>query len=147
MLLPGILAAVLTIAGLALTFFVPKLSVEARGSFRPLKPMGLALFLSNEGVLPVHDVSSVCVVQTLSKRGVLHKIPVASPKPDADILSPGHKMTLPLCEMDTLNTTEADIVIRVRYRPEFVPWHTNKVFRKHAKQADGGTWICTDEAK
>src|SRR5882724_9229186 len=52
----GLFATLLTIAGFALTFLIPKLSIDIAGSLQPTSPMGTVFYLSNDGSLAIHDV-------------------------------------------------------------------------------------------
>ena len=86
-------------AAFYLSYIVPKLSVGVGGSLQPTSPMGTIFFLSNDGALPVHDVVVTCgnleiTGQNLRVTGMGAEFP-APPEARADILSPGHKMTLP----------------------------------------------------
>ncbi len=86
----GILAAILT--------FLPKLSVDASGSLRSADPMGTVFYLSNDGLLPIHDVTVGCDLNDVGNaQGGVRNLMITLPDSFALILSPGHKMTLPLC--------------------------------------------------
>jgi hypothetical protein len=145
----GGIATLLTIAAFYLSYLVPKLSVDSTGSLQPTSPMGTMFYLSNDGSLPIHDVEVTLgnveiAGQNLKVLGLGMEY-AASPEAKADILSPGHKMTLPYAPAfgfaAVSNLTGARLVIRVHYRPDYIAWRKTAVFPFQAIRAANGTWI------
>jgi hypothetical protein len=145
----GGIATLLTIAAFYLSYLVPKLSVDATGSLQPTSPMGTIFYLSNDGALPIHDVEVTCgnleiTGQNLQVLGMGIEFQ-AHPEARADVLSPGHKMTLPYAPAfgfaAVSNLTGARLVIRAHYRPDYVPWRKTEVFPFQAIRAANGTWL------
>lgn len=144
----GIISLALTVAGFVLNS-LPKLSVDVSGSLQPTSPMGTIFYLSNDGALPVHDVVVTCgnleiAGQNLRVTSLGAEFP-APPEARANILSPGHKMTLPYAPAFGFtaisNFTGAQLVISVHYRPDYVPWKKIAVFPFKAERTSNGTWI------
>jgi hypothetical protein len=145
----GVIGTMLTIAAFYLSYIVPKLSVDVAGSLQRASPMGTVFYLSNDGALPIHNV-----VVTLGNihidgegfqvlgMGMELKAP---PEAQADVLSPGHKMTLPYAPAfgftGVSNLRGARLVIRAHYRPAYVPWHKTETFPFQAIRAADGSWI------
>jgi hypothetical protein len=145
----GAIATVLTIAAFYFSYIVPKLSVDVSGSLQPTSPMGTIFYLSNDGALPIHDVVVTCgnleiTGQNLRVTGLGIEFQ-AHPQARAEVLSPGHKMTLPYAPAFGFtaisNFTGAQLVIRAHYRPAYVPWRKTATFPFEAIRAANGTWI------
>jgi len=144
----GILASVLTIAGFWLSN-APKLSVDASESVASFSPMGTVFYLSNEGILPIHDVAVSCAnlkidgdnLQIVGPREFTNLPPEAK----ADVLSAGHKMSLPYAPafgFTAINNFKgAQLTIIVRYRPAGVWWRKTEVFPFRAVRTFSGGWI------
>jgi hypothetical protein len=141
----GGIATILTLAGFYLSYLAPKLSVDAGGSLQPSSPMGTIFYLSNDGVLPIHNVEVTLgnleiTGQNLVITGMGTEFQ-AAPEAKADILSPGHKMTLPYAPAfgftAVSNFTGARLLIRAHYRPDYVPWRKTAIFPFRAIR----TWI------
>jgi hypothetical protein len=144
----SVLSAVLGIVGVVLGN-LPKLSVDVSGSLQPSSPMGTIFYLSNDGALPVHDVVVTCgnleiTGQNLLITGMGAEFQ-AHPEARADVLSPGHKMTLPYAPAFGFtaisNFTGARLVIRAHYRPDYFPWPETAIFPFQAIRTATGNWI------
>jgi hypothetical protein len=95
----GIACLTLIVAEFVLTN-LPKLSADVSGPIRPNDPMGAMFNLSNKGFLPVYDVKAGCKVMRVDTppfrdRDFVEPITVYFSESRAEILSPGHKMTVP----------------------------------------------------
>lgn len=145
----GGFATILTLAGFYLSYLAPKLSVDATGSLQSSSPMGTLFYLSNDGALPIHEVVVTCGNIHIDGEGfkvlgfgLEYNAP---PQARADILSPGHKMTLPYAPAfgfsAVSNLKGARLVIRAHYRPAYVPWHKTETFPFEAIRTTNGTWI------
>jgi hypothetical protein len=107
-------------------------------------PMGTVFYLSNQGMLPIHDVDTLCRIDEME--GDIHmKNATAHWTNIAEKLSPGNKMTLN-CQHAFLfrNTLIRSIkaTIEIRYR-DFLWLQRNKTFPMEGTQAEDGTWIWT----
>ncbi len=144
----AVLSAVLTIVGFVLNS-APKLSADVTGSLQPTSPMGTIFYLSNDGALPIYDVVATCGNLDLIGEGfqvVGGGIEFqAPPEARADILSPGHKMTLPYAPVFGFtaisNLKGAHLIIRAHYRPAFLPWRKTATFPFEAIRTANGNWI------
>lgn len=147
----GVILGLLTIAGFLLSN-APKLSVDVSGSLQPTKPLDTLFYLSNDGILPVHDIETGCG-EIQFKAGdytidMEHDARFVLPESKAEILSPGHKMTLPCDRVVGIRDpaliariTRAEITIFIDYRPDFVPWHKKARFPWKAEKTESGSWI------
>lgn len=144
----GALASVLTIAGFVLSN-APKLSVDASESVASFSPMGTIFYLSNEGVLPIHSVAVSCANLHIDGEGLQVLGPWeftnVPPEAKADVLSPGHRMSLPYAPgfgfTAVNNFKGAQLTIIVRYRPAGVWWRKTEVFPFRAIRTVSGSWI------
>ncbi len=133
--------------------YAPKLSVAISGSLQAANPMATAFVLANEGLVPVHDIVAACGAPQFK----MGKWEVASdpdarfvlPESKAEILSPGHTMTLPCGHLMGPNNggpippgaiTKAEITIIVDYRPDWLPWHKTERFPWKAERTLDGGW-------
>jgi hypothetical protein len=131
----------------------PKLSVDASDSIASYSPMGTTFVLSNEGALEVHDVRVSGANLYLEKSDPQRGFSVNGPweftnvPPDAtaDVLSPGHKMSLPYAPALGFtainNFTGGKLTIIVRYRPAYLWWHKTEMFPFVAIRTVSGGWI------
>jgi len=136
----GTVASIL--GGLA---FIPRVSLEVSGSVRSQDPFGTVFSLSNESLLPIHDVLAICRVDDLrTPQDVqFQNIEIHTPESKAGVLSPAQKMTLG-CQhsFDTHGRTlYAKATIAVGYRPDFLWWRRNIEFPMEALRGEDGTWI------
>jgi hypothetical protein len=111
--------------------------------------MGTIFYLSNEGVLPIHDVAVSAAnlriggnyLQVIGM-GEFTNIPAEA---KADVLSPGHKMSLPYAPgfgfTGVSNFNGAQLTIIVRYRPTWVWWRKTDTFPFRAVRTNSGNWI------
>jgi hypothetical protein len=133
-----------TVAG-ALTL-IPRISIQASGSLRPNDPMGTAFVITNNGLLPIHNVEIDCHVNRLTTKDglVLENMRAGNlPRSHADLLSPGAQMTTPCANAVTgaSNADEATMTVVARFRPDFV-WRTRtQQFPMHAERTTDGQWI------
>jgi hypothetical protein len=144
----GLLASVLGIVGFVLSNF-PKLSVDTSESVASSSPMGTIFYLFNEGVLPIHDVVVSCANLKIDGENLqilgpweFTNVPAEA---KADILSPGHKMSLPYAPAFGLtainNFKGAQLTIIVRYRPAAFWWRKTEVFPFRAVRTASGDWV------
>jgi hypothetical protein len=147
----GIIASILGIIGFLLDI-APKISIGSSGSLQAANPMATVFYLSNDGLLPVHDILAKCGALQF-KAG---NFEIESDKDagfifsdsKAEILSPGHQMTLPCAHLigpapgaDAADITKAEFTVIVTYRPHWLPWHKTERFPQRAEKAEGGNWI------
>ena len=150
----GFVGTVLTIAGFVLNG-VPKLSVDVAGSVQPTSPMGTVFYLSNDGALPIHNVE--VTMGNIDMQGQSFSVTslggelVVHPMARAEILSPGHKMTLPYPAAAGFtaisNFTGGRLNIKAHYRPDFLPWHKAETFPFEAIRTANGNWIWRSVAR
>jgi hypothetical protein len=144
----GILASVLTIAGFVLSN-APKLSVDASESVASFSPMGTIFYLSNEGMLPIHNVAVSAANLRIDGENLQVLGPWeftnVPPEAKADVLSPGHRMSLPYAPafgFTAINNFKgAQLTIIVRYRPAGVWWRKTEVFPFRTVRTASGGWI------
>jgi len=144
----GILASVLTIAGFFLSN-APKLSVDASESVASFSPMGTIFYLSNDGMLPIRDVAVSCANLRIDGENLQVLGPWeftnVPPEAKADVLSPGHKMSLPYAPAFGFtavnNFKGAQLTIIARYRPAYLWWRKTEVFPFRAVRTVNGGWI------
>jgi hypothetical protein len=114
-------------------------------------PVGTVFSLSNDGVLPIHDITAGCVFEDLGNDAMnIRGIEWVLPDSFASVLSPGHKMTLP-CAHTVYNYVRppyalppnfrARMTIRVIYRPDWVFWHKRAEFPLEAERTQEDMWI------
>jgi len=132
---------------------LPKLSADVSGPIRPNDLMGAMFNLSNKGFLPVYDVKAGCKVMRVDTppfrdRDFVEPITVYFSESRAEILSPGHRMTVPCAraiaiKRDNMETLEihAEIFFVVTYRPKWVWWHKSENFPMETKKTKNGIWI------
>lgn len=147
----ALVSAILGVTGFVLTTRT-KLSVDVSGSLQSANPMATVFSLSNDGTLPIHSVMAVCgAVQFTMGKWQMESGPDAGfifPESKTEILSPGHKMTLPCGHVigppvgvAPTDITRAEITIVVHYRPDWWPWHKTMRFPWKAEKTQDGTWI------
>jgi hypothetical protein len=144
----GLPLAVATIAGFYLSY-APKLSVDASESIVSFNPMGTIFYLSNEGALEIHDVAVSCANLKIDGENLQIVGPWEftnlPPEAKADVLSPGHKMSLPYAPafgFTAINNFKgAQLTIIVRYRPAYLWWRKTEVFPFRAVRTASGSWI------
>lgn len=141
----GVVASVASIAGIAITILsiIPHLSIQVSGSVRPHDPFGTVFELSNDGVLPVHDVDVVCKID--AEGGVdLQNVGFVLPENKADVLSAGQRMTVGCHRAVSFGESDpavAKLTIEGSYRPDWLWWHRDVSFPMEGIRADNGTWI------
>jgi serine/threonine protein kinase len=142
----GIACLILIVAEFTLTN-LPKLSADVSG---PLSANdGGALFnLNNKGLLPVYDVKAGCEVTRVDIRPFVEPTTVYFPESRAEILSPGHEMTVPCgraiaIKQDNreMREIQAEMFFVVAYRPKGVWWHKSEKFPMEGRKTENGTWI------
>jgi hypothetical protein len=141
----GLISSIVSIAGvLAL---IPRLSLVVSDSLEPRFPMKTVFSISNDGLLPVHDIDVACGIDKLAIEGGggISGIGFEFPDSRASILSPSQQMSLPCDRVVGLgrpvNTKIAKMTITVDYRPDFVWWHRHIEFPVEASQKNDGTWM------
>jgi hypothetical protein len=147
----GMASITLIVAGFVLTN-LPKLSADVSGSSRPNDPMGTIFSLTNEGLLPVYDVKAGCEVMRVDtpppgNRHLVEPTTFYFPESRVEILSPGHKMTIPCgraiaTKLGNTETLEfhAEMFIVVTYRPKWLLWHKSEKFPMETAKTENGTW-------
>jgi len=89
----GITGTLASIVGILA--FLPRISIEAQGSIRAHDPFGTVFYLSNDSILPIHDISVLCGLDHLRQPGTMaENLAYDDPSLHAKLLSPGQKMTL-----------------------------------------------------
>lgn len=147
----GIAVLILIVAGFVLSN-MPKLSIDVAGSSRPNDLLATMFSLSNEGSLPLYDVKPVCEVMRLDipppRSRHLGPTMVYLPESRAEILFPGHTMTIPCgraiaSKVDNIEAPEiqAEMFIVVTYRPKWLLWHKSEKFPVKTEKTANGTWI------
>ncbi len=144
----GLPLAAATIAGFYLSY-APKLSVDASESIASFNPMGTIFYLSNEGALEIHNVAVSCANLRIDGQNLQIVGPWeftnVPPEAKADVLSPGHKMSLPYAPafgFTAINNFKgAQLTIIVRYRPAYLWWRKTEVFPFRAVRTASGSWI------
>lgn len=146
--LGGTISLVLIVTGFVLTN-LPKLSVDISGSNDPMGNISL----SNKGLLPVYDVKAGCQVLRVDlpppRSGhFVGPTTLYFPESSAEILSPGHKMTIPCgraiaSKLDNRETLEfhVEMFIVVTYRPKWLLWHKSEKFPLQMEKTENGTWV------
>jgi hypothetical protein len=145
----GVLAAGFLVVGLFLNS-LPRLSVGSSGSSRADDPMGTVFYLSNDGPLPVHDVTFGCGLATLgtANETAISGTGVTRPKVQqtAATLSPGHKLMLPCTHIEFGSSTVARIELVATYRPTGIWSHRTMRFPMEAKKSQSGEWIWQNQS-
>jgi hypothetical protein len=141
----GALSAVVGFVAAILTF-LPKLSLDVSGSLRPHDPMGTVFYLSNDGVVAVHEVHVECRLVNLGlvNRTVILGPTFRFPGSDAPTLPPGHKLTTPCAravQVGYPGARMARLDVLATYKPPLVWWHRTDIFPLKAEKSDDGTWI------
>jgi hypothetical protein len=144
----GVPCALLTIAGFYLSY-APRVFVDASESVASFSPMGTVFYLSNEGTLPIHNVAVSCANLRIDGDNLQVLGPWeftnVPPEARAEVLSPGHKMSLPYAPAFGFtavnNFKGAQLTIIVRYRPDWVLWRKKEIFPFQAVRTVSGGWI------
>jgi hypothetical protein len=143
----GAIGVIVTVLSLWLAA-LPKLSIDISGSLQPHDPMSTVFFLSNDGALPIHDLHTNCHLGDVQySHNALQDVELMNvPGSTSDILSAGHKMTLPcehLLEIGDMPANKAEMIITVGYRPDWVWWHKYAEFPLKAEKGADGNWVWT----
>jgi hypothetical protein len=147
----GLFSLAVAVTAFWLSYLVPKLSVDVSGSLQAANPLSSIFVLTNEGSLPIHKVLASCgqpqfnAGRFIWKSGPNGKI-IFGNRSRADILTPGHHMTLPCGHMfsfaDPSTITEAEVTIIVDYRPDWLPfWPHSARFPWKAEKSVDGKWV------
>jgi hypothetical protein len=131
----------------------PKIAVQPYGSLDPNDPFSVPFIITNEGTLPIHNVSSNYMVNNIKgvKVGEEENACDSCPKiqgingigsESSDPISKieagektplfvgAMKLTRPNGEIiDTATASNAEIVITVKYRPDWIPWRQERHWR------------------
>ena len=134
----GSIASILGVLAL-----IPRISLAPTGSLRPHDPMGTVFAITNDSVLPIHNVHARCVLDDLRSGPMyIHGIAVAENGADAATLSSGQQLTLPCSRVETKQPVRvAKVTIRVDYRPDFLWWDRTTRFSMEAMPSQDGTWV------
>jgi len=135
----GVIGTLASIVGILA--FLPRISVDTQGSVRAHDPFGTVFYLSNDGLLSIHDITYTCNVDEMGPN--FGNITIDLGTSDS-ALSPGHKMTLncqQALKLDNVLFPSLHATIHVRYRPSFIWWHQNADFPMQALKSDDGTWV------
>jgi serine/threonine protein kinase len=147
----GVACLTLIVAEFALTN-LPKLSADVSGPSHPNDP-GAMFSLDNKGLLPVYDVKAGCEVMrveipSLKNTDFGEPTMVYFAESHAEILSPGHEMTVPCGRAIAIKPgnmeapeIHAEMFFVVTYRPKGVWWHKSEKFPMEAKKTENGMWI------
>jgi len=123
-------AVVVTLTGLSL---LQKISVAATHLLDPQAPFSSPFIISNDGSLPIHDVTFRCVLRNVEDEGHGRVVaPKGITSGHAIIqIDPGEKSTVACPFPFTFRSPliSADIEVVVKYRQDFVFWHSEKPFR------------------
>jgi hypothetical protein len=121
---------------------MPRISLAPTGSLRARDPMGTVFAISNDGILPLHDVHARCVLDDLRSGPLyIHGIAITAKGTDAEILSPGQQLTLPCYRVNMAQARVANVTVRVDYKPNYLWWERTIRFSMEAMQSDDGTWV------
>ena len=119
---------------------VPRISVSDTPAFDITDPFGGPFIVSNDGPLGINRIDMSCYaikVETADHRGKLEDVGAKNFIPTITGMEVGEKASLPcdfgLREMFHVEKTGpldfADIVLIVKFRPDFVPWRITREFR------------------
>jgi hypothetical protein len=139
----GAISAIASIlGGLSL---MPRVSLQINGSIQPSSPMKTLFAISNDGLLPIHDIHVVCGVDRFANAmgGGISGLGFIFPESRADVLSPGHEMSLPchrIVDTGGIQVMDAQMEIIITYRPDWVWWHHSETFRVKGIKGADGTW-------
>ena len=147
----GIACLTLVAAEFVLTN-LPKLDADVSGPSRPDDTMGAMFSLSYRGLLPVYDVKAGCKVMRVdippSRNRIVEPTTVYFPESTAEILSPGHKMTVPCgraiaIKLDNMEMLKihAEMFFVISYRPKWVWWHKSENFPMEMKTTENGMTV------
>ena len=146
-----ILGGALTLVSVLLTAlsYVPKPTVASSAALNPADPLSTPFVISNNGSLPMHDVSFRCVIRNLESESHGRFVAPAGAIPTDFVIRTMHsgesatvgcpfqwmKLTTPLAA--------GDIEIVVVYRPDWWPWRREKPFRFATARYSDGTlhWL------
>jgi len=142
------ISVLMTIVG-TIYALTPKISVQPYGSLNPADPFSTPFIITNDSTLPIHNVSSKYEANNIEGVEMEGEKSECSTCPDISIggfssgdtqpivqMEPGEKtplfvggMTLakPSGEIkDTSAATNAEIIITVKYRPDWIPWQQER---------------------
>jgi len=139
--LAAAIALILTVAGSYFSFS-PKIFVEASYPMETKNLFTTPFVISNDGVLPVHSVSyHIIIRRAVNEIGgtvIANKGKGMQPTEYlVPILQAGEKATTGI-PSPFGNIVSGDIDFVVSYRPSFIPWTQEKIFRfGSSKESDG----------
>jgi hypothetical protein len=99
---------------------IPRIQLEVTGSLDSSAPMRTVFSISNDGLLPIHDITATCYVDSLTNTfGMgMDNIGVRFPESKAAMLSPSQKMALPCNRVVNItNTATAKMTISLAIDP------------------------------
>jgi hypothetical protein len=110
---------------------VPKISVSQNQPLDPANLFSAPFIVSNDGPLGINDVQILCGLKDVQAGpGGIKNIILTSPGLHVDGMETGERATFPCGpQINVKPLTSADVVFTVRFRPDFVPWHTTRYFR------------------
>lgn len=130
----GIVSVGVLVTLTGLLSLLPKVSVSAARLLDPQAPFSAPFVISNDGYLPVHDITFRCVVRYVehADRGRVIVSPhgITSGQVIA-VIDPTEKSTV-ACPFPFFSQSPiigADIEFVLKYRPDWLFWHREKRFR------------------
>jgi hypothetical protein len=113
---------------------VSKVSISQNLPLTPEDPFSTPFVISNDGPLGINHIQVYC--QAIKVRAEAQNFEVRNGKlqnfiPAIPGMEAGEKLTAPCWFPFHTRTpiTEADLAIRITFRPDFVPWETKREFR------------------
>jgi hypothetical protein len=127
---------------------IPRVSLCTSGSLNPAFPMKTVFALSNDGLLPIYDVTATCDMNNVATQypGViltLQGIQFRFPQSHFDTLSPTQQASLPCNRIlgRAQQSVNAEMTIHVTYKPTLAWWHRQISFHLKAEPGEDGLWV------
>jgi hypothetical protein len=137
--------AALTLLGLFVTFFVlwPWLSLDKSGSLDPSNALKTLFFATNEGFLPLTDLTVTCLVTArANSRGITINAPPVTQHP-SHFLTYKKKTNL-FCERaiftGPVDWDSISMHISINYGVLYLPIHVPQTFSVEGEKSADGTW-------
>jgi hypothetical protein len=124
--IPGLYASVLSV--------LPRVSVTPEENIHPADPLLAPFVISNDGLLDIHSVGFLCIVDYLGTNRDIYMENTAVGgvnEPIGDLGAGGRTTTIcgSLIDMTSAGDyREAHITIQIAFRPDFLPWKTHRKF-------------------
>jgi hypothetical protein len=127
---------------------IPRVSLGTSGSLNPAFPMKTVFALSNDGLLPIYDVTAICDMKNVGTQypGVLllfQGVAFDLPQSHIDTLSPNQQASLPCNQIlgKAEQAVNAEMTINVTYKPTLAWWHRQVSFHLKAEKGEDGLWV------